>query len=220
MSLSLVSRCMARLHRPRARRSAHYSALVGAGMLLWLPLATRAHAPAAELPLRVLIVGGGPNLINNQVAIESNVRYVEKLLPPNTPRTTLFADGNANHATVLYDDDLRAQPIGEQLLNLINPNSEDESSLHFRKPNLGVKLDGASRQDDITRVFGQLTQAESADPGAHQLLLYFTGHGSPGRQNFDNNMYDLWEEGRQRAAERARRPDRPRPVPPDCPPAQ
>ncbi len=196
MSLSLVSRCMARLHRPRARRSARSSALVGVGALLWLPLATRAHAPAAELPLRVLIVGGGPNLINNQVAIESNVRYVEKLLPPTTPRTTLFADGNANHATVLYDDDLRAQPIGEQLLNLINPNGEDESSLHFRKPNLGVKLDGASRQDDINRVFGQLTQAESADPGAHQLLLYFTGHGSPSRQNFDNNMYDLWEEGR------------------------
>ncbi len=197
-SLSLISRCMARLHRPhsRSRRGARLSALVGASALLWLPLATRAHAPGGDLPLRVLIVGGGPNLLNNQVAIESNVRYVGKLLPANTPRTTLFADGDANHATVLYDDDLRAQPIGEQLFNLINPNSSDESGLRYRKPNLGAKLDGASRQEDINRVFGQLAQTESADPGGHQLLLYFTGHGSPGRQNYDNNMYDLWEEGR------------------------
>lgn len=196
MSLSLISRCMARLHRPHARRGVRRNALVGITALLWLPLATRAHAPGGELPLRVLIVGGGPNLINNQVAIESNVRYVGKLLPANTPRTTLFADGDANHSTVLYDDDLRAQPIGEQLFSLINPNSSDESSLHYRKPNLGAKLDGASRQEDISRVFGQLTQAESGDPGGHQLLLYFTGHGSPGRQSYDNNMYDLWEEGR------------------------
>ena len=187
---------MARLHRPRSRRNARAFALVGVGALLWLPLATRAGAPSGELPLRVLIVGGGPNLINNQVAIESNVRYVEKLLPPNAPRTTLFADGDANHATVLYDDDVRAQPIGEQLFSLINPNSNDPSGLHYRKPNLGVKIEGASKQDDISRAFGQIAQAESADPGGHQLLLYFTGHGSPGRQNYDNNLYDLWEDGR------------------------
>src|ERR1043166_1338504 len=44
-------------------------------------LATRANDPEAAEPLRVLIVGGGPDLANNQVAIESNVRYVGRLLP-------------------------------------------------------------------------------------------------------------------------------------------
>ena len=200
-SLSLISRCMARLHRPHShsRRGARLSALVGASALLWLPLAVRAHAPGEELPLRVLIVGGGPNLLNNQVAIESNVRYVGKLLPANTPRTTLFADGDANHATVLYDDDLRAQTIGEQLFSLINPNSSDESSLHYRKPNLGAKLDGASRQEDITRVFGQLTQAESANPGGHQLLLYFTGHGSRGGRTMTTTCTTCGKRGATRS---------------------
>ena len=87
--------------------------------------------------------------------------------------------------------------MGEQILNLINPNGNDESSLRYRKPNLGAKLDGASRQDDINRVFGQI------DAGGKQRIraginccCISPGTAVPGRQNYNNNMYDLWEEGR------------------------
>jgi hypothetical protein len=38
----------------------------------------------AAPPLRALLVGGGPNPSHNQVAIESNIRYVYHLLPPKT----------------------------------------------------------------------------------------------------------------------------------------
>ena len=198
MSQSVLSRCARRgcALLPRLRPRLRLAGLGVAGSLLLLPLSTRANDPTAELPLRVLIVGGGPDLANNQVAIESNVRYVNKLLPPTALHTTLFADGDANHSTVLFDDDTREMPIGEHILSLISPYAADDTSGHYRKPNLGVKVDGASRNADIRRVFGEISQDESANAGGHRILLYFTGHGSPSRNDIENNMYDLWDESR------------------------
>ena len=160
------------------------------GALLFLPFASRAEAPVA--PLRVLIVGGGPEKEYNQVAIESNVRYVCRLLPPNTARTILFADGNQDSATVLYDEEAKALSPGEQILTLLlrGPNALDDNPSHYRKPNLGA-LDGPSRPDAIEKAFAQLSQEADADPKrAH--LLYFTGHGSSNQQDRENNHYDLW----------------------------
>src|SRR5438105_1116266 len=69
--------------------------------------------------LHTLIVGGGPDRKDNQVAIESNVRYVGSLLPPQTDRITLFADGNPQSATVLYDVDPAAAQPGQRVLDLL-----------------------------------------------------------------------------------------------------
>ncbi|HZT43375.1 MAG TPA: hypothetical protein VFA07_14500 [Chthonomonadaceae bacterium] len=162
--------------------------------LALLPLVTRAHAPLSSPldVLRVVIIGGGPNLENNQVAIESNVRYLGRLLPAGTARTTLFADGDPNHATVLYDPDPPSQPAGEQILDLLLEDDNSDNASRYRKPNLGAKLDGASSHTAIHRVFGQLSQEEAASP--HPLLLYFTGHGSPDGMSYQNNYYDLWGE--------------------------
>lgn len=168
--------------------------LICCGLAL-LPLVTRAHTPLSSPfdALRVVIIGGGPNLENNQVAIESNVRYLGRLLPAGTARTTLFADGNPNHATVLYDPDPPAQPTGEQILGLLlNGDDDSDDTSRYRKPNLGGKLDGASSHTAIHRVFGQLIQEEAASP--RPLLLYFTGHGSPDGIRYENNYYDLWGE--------------------------
>jgi hypothetical protein len=158
---------------------------------LLLPTARAADQPNSG-PIRVLIIGGGPTLEYNQVAIESNVRYVGKLLPPGTVRTTLFADGDAGHATVLYEDDPNALPVGEQVLNLLlhGTDSDTENPSHYRKPNLGARLDGASKRTDVNRAFSQLVD-ETAPPGRH-LLIYFTGHGSPNSTDMENNQYDLW----------------------------
>lgn len=163
-------------------------------VLLFLPLATRAHDPAPPGPLRVLIVGGGPNLEYNQVAIESNVRYLGRLLPNTATRTTLFADGDPNHATVLYEEDPSTVPAGERVVNLLLRGhfGGDDNPSHYRKPNVGGRLDGPSKRQDISRAFAQLRQEESASP--HPLLLYFTGHGSPDEANYQNNYYDLWGE--------------------------
>ncbi len=199
-------------YRPaRSRRLGIARATWFACCALLLPLTTRALSPhdiprpvrqetgeKSTVPLRVLIVGGGPSLEYNQVAIESNVRYVARLLPSDAIRTTLFADGNANKATVLYDDDPRAMPTGERVIRLLlgGRDSESYSPAHYRKPNLGSSLDGASKYSELDRVFTQIAGEESKEVSPEPLLLYFTGHGSHNEKEPDNNRYDLWGGGR------------------------
>ena len=159
-----------------------------------LPLGVSAKAPVRLEPLRVLVVGGGPDLQNNQVAIESNVRYVGKLLPRGTERITLFADGNPQSATVLYEEDIHALPTGERLLKTLvrERDSRDDNPLHYRKPNLNAKLDGASKNTEITKAFDRISDASKAKQ--KPVFLYFTGHGSPNAPTFENNHMDLWGE--------------------------
>jgi len=164
---------------------------IALGALLLCVSATHAIDPALRfVPPRVLIIGGGPDLHNNQVAIESNVRYVGRLLPQNTPRITLFADGNANNATVLYDESAELPP-GEKIFGLLMQGSSfgDGSTGKYRKPKLGAHLDGASKKSEIDKAFGQL--AASAEDSNRLVMLYFTGHGSRG-SDLENNQYDLW----------------------------
>ncbi len=135
-------------------------------VLLALCAALLSFPAHAQAPLRALIVGGGPDLSHNQVAIESNVRYVRRLLPPGTQTRTLFANGNPQSANVLYED----------------------AQGHERyRPSQLASVDGPSRFAAFGKAFQSLT-AEGNGP----LLLYFTGHGSPGDDSYDNNFYDLW----------------------------
>lgn len=164
------------------------------GLLLLMPFATRADSPTLSATPRIVIVGGGPNPEHNQVAIESNVRYVRKLLPPGAVRTTLFADGDATRATVLYAEDPKPLSDGERVFGLLTEGRDGDNAftMHYRKPNLGGALDGASRRTDLTRVFTQLQQEASGTAANRPLFLYFTGHGSPDEGSRENNVYDLW----------------------------
>ena len=146
-------------------------------------------------PIQALIVGGGPDLENNQVAIESNVRYVSKLLGKGAQLTTLFADGDPEHETVLFDDSTTSVSVGEQILSmtLTDAKSEQDSTNHYRKPNLGCKLNGPSKKREIQRSFTDIATAQQTSQ--KPLLLYFTGHGSPNNRSLDNNFYDLWGKG-------------------------
>jgi len=181
--------------RPRSkgiRRAPWMTPAIALGTLLLCVSATHAIDPIRRaVSPRVLIVGGGPDLQNNQVAIESNVRYVGRLLPQDTPRITLFADGNANNSTVLYDDSTANLPPGEHVFNLLMHGSDSgEGAGRYRKPKLGAKLDGASKKPEIDKAFSQLS-AETEDP-KRPVMLYFTGHGSRNTNDLENNLYDLW----------------------------
>ena len=118
-------------------------------------------------PLRALLVGGGPDLAHNQVAIESNIRYVHRLLPPSASARVLFSDGNPLSVNVQYET-----PGGGTL---------------YRRPRLPA-LDGPSRLASFDREFQRVA---ARPPGP--LLLYFTGHGGPAEDGgYDNNEYDMW----------------------------
>lgn len=152
----------------------HFARYAALTLCLVLPL-TLWHAPqfwarpAAPGPLRALIVGGGPERSYNQVAIESNVRYVRHLLPVGTRVRTLFADGNPRSRIVLYSDARGHDRYRATVLE---------------------HVDGASRLASFEDTFQGLTQGDSGP-----VLLYFTGHGSPGAVSYANNDYDLWGNG-------------------------
>src|SRR5580704_8510454 len=107
--------------------------------------------------LHCLIVGGGPDREDNEVAIESNVRYVRSLLPKSAQTRVLFADGKQGSKTVQYLD--------------ANGNTL------YRASTLG-QIDGPSSYDAYHDNLS-LLQKSPSDP----LLLYFTGHGSPNRED-------------------------------------
>jgi hypothetical protein len=133
--------------------------------------------------LRTLIVGGGPNPRNNQVAIESNVRYVSRLLPESSSHRVLFTDGRRDSPNVQF----RA------------PNR----TLAYRAPDL-PRLDGSA---DLSSVIAELTAAagQARTRPQSDVFLYFTGHGSPDRRTaFVNNWFDLWGGGRFTVADLAR----------------
>lgn len=121
--------------------------------------------PLAAPPLRALIVGGGPDPSYNQVAIENNVLYVNRLLPPGTMKRILFANGRPQTKDVQYTE-----------------NGHDA----YRASRI-TGLDGASRLGPFHDNLRALSSA-----GSGPLLLYFTGHGSPGRRDYDTNRYDMW----------------------------
>lgn len=172
------------------------------------PLAVASSAASAAMdspPLTVLTLGGGPNFSHNQVAIESNVRYLCGLLPSRVDHTILFADGDPNDRTVEYSADGRKLSKEEQVFRVLFRQDPDTTLTRFRVPDL-PKIDGPSNHKSYHEAIGKI----AALPPSSPALLYFTGHGSPTQGNLDNNQYDLWNDGgltvKELSAEIARLP--------------
>lgn len=178
------------------------AAVAATGCALLFPLsATPAQTPAP--PLSVLIVGGGPRPDYNQVAIESNVRYVGSLLPPNVPRRVLFADGRRETETVQYRQPDPSLPPAERAFRILFQRGED-GQIRYRAARL-TQVDGPARKPALNAEIGRLSSATAAGP----ILLYFTGHGTRDpRGNLDNNVFALWEKGTEEVSTEApTRPD-------------
>jgi len=148
-----------------------------------------AARPAQNGSTRVLIVGGGPNPEYNQVAIENNVRWVDTLVPRKISRSILYCDGKAQGPVVQISES--AEGSGTALSLLYPPpegSNRGRSDVSYRGTNVS-QIDGPATLPGIESRFDALSRGK--DP----VLLYFTGHGSPNRSNFDDNRYDLWAEG-------------------------
>jgi hypothetical protein len=171
------------------RTSLTFGLLASFGLLTALPLAARNVDR-----LTVLTIGGGPRPVMNQVAIESNVRYVDSLLPRSATVRTLFADGRQESVNVLYTEPFGEASEAEKAFRFLfegNPTGTNK----LRSPKLR-EVNGGARKDDIRTEMNRIA-AEQSGP----VLIYFTGHGEKGR-NLENNVFALWEdrtEGGQRA---------------------
>ncbi len=153
---------------------------------LVLLCATLLHLPGwaqAAPPIRVLTVGGGPERELNQLSIESNVRYWNRLLPAGIERTTLYADGSLERAIVQVERPPEKLSPGEELLDRIFQQTGWESAYDYQRPQLGSPLDGASSKAAIKRAFARIADEQRTQPG--RLLAYFTGHG-------DKRGFSLW----------------------------
>lgn len=133
------------------------------------PPVTPTPSASATAP-RVLILSGGYDAKHNQVAIESNVRYVARLLPPGATTRVLFTDGSRTTKNVLYED-----ARGRE---------------RYRIPQL-PRLDGPNTLPQVKAEF----QTLASGPADRPVLLYVTGHGSPDSKTLDNNVFDLWDDG-------------------------
>src|SRR4051812_32282256 len=97
-----------RFSRPIRRGLLHFG-LISTLLLL-------AHSAIFAQVVRALLVGGGPTPQHNQIAIESNVRYLLRLLPPGAWKTVLFADGDPKTETVLFEQQQKDLKPGERVL--------------------------------------------------------------------------------------------------------
>lgn len=167
-------------------------ALAALAAVFCLPLVVGAsYAPAPALS--ILTVGGGPEPEHNQIAIESNVRYVDSLLPKEARRSILFADGKPDTPTVLYHEPGQPLPPPEAAFRFLRGESRDNGQDKYRAPKLPA-IDGAARKASISAAFDKLTAQVNADPkGDTPVVVYFTGHGNRDRRgNLDNNVFALW----------------------------
>lgn len=136
-------------------------------------------------PLQTLVIGGGPDPLNNQVAIESNVRYMGKIVKPDAPFRVLFADGSLTTKTVQFMSDTPSPDTK------VGPFEVPGSKRQYREPKL-PRLDGAAILENVKNEIVALAKEPKAP-----ALIYFTGHGSVA-SDLKLSEFNLWS--RQRFA--------------------
>jgi len=149
-------------------------------------LAAQGPQPSSSHLGQVLIVGGGPDKTHNQVAIESNVRYVGRILPAGTNYQVHFTDGDLQSETVQFRSDAK--------------------TLSYRAPDL-PRLDGRADIDSVRDAIARTARTAKSDKTA-DVVLYFTGHGTGDKQSgFTNNWFAVWGGGRFTVKELAKSMD-------------
>lgn len=131
--------------------------------------------------LHVLVIGGGPDPFNNQVGIESNVRYMGKLVRSDTPFRVLFADGNRATKSVRYQ-------LEEAPEEKVGPFSVPGSKNRYREPDV-PRMDGPSLLENVK------AEIEAVAKSKKPSLIYFTGHGTLAR-DLKVSQFDLWSDQR------------------------
>jgi hypothetical protein len=192
---------------PSPRMSLYFRHFSRALALVWLGSAVHPLAAAEPPvpPLYALLVGGGPDLDSNAAQIEGHVRFAGQILPAAAKRYVLFADGKPNSATVSALD-VNKIADGKRALAVLLP--DDGLQPLKRPPDLGMKIDGPSRVQELHRAITRLSLQAAAKPAP--LLLYFAGHGDQNGDKEEDTRYEMWDGDalsvRDLAAEIARLP--------------
>ncbi|MDJ1177656.1 Caspase domain-containing protein [Roseofilum sp. BLCC_M91] len=127
---------------------------------------------ALSQPPNFLVIAGGANPATNEIALEKNVLYFQRVMQhlgynPEQDASFFFANGNDGQPTVRYLDE----------------NDEEQ----FKVPKIPF-LNGSSTLNNLVDWFNS-PLAQSID---RSLFLYFTGHGLQNQDNTENNTFLLW----------------------------
>ena len=139
-----------------------------------------------------LTFGGGPNPQFNQVSLEKNVQYYQKVLTDlgfkNVPHDIYFADGGTQLHAVKFQIPPGAD--GDSDLSLANLFSNPEDMATRFRSTLLRHLAGPATATSLNNWFD--TTGKSFQPQDH-LYFYFTGHGNGGTDvGHVNTTMDLW----------------------------
>jgi hypothetical protein len=136
------------------------------------PVASLEVLPAPPRATNFLVLGGGGERAQNEIALEKNVRYFQRTLlefglAPDAA-TVYFANGNDGQATVRYLDE-RARE-------------------RFKVPEI-PHLQGPATLER----FMEWVERSARQAPQQPVFIYVTGHGGRNSQNVNNNHLMLWD---------------------------
>lgn len=138
-----------------------------------LPVSTpSATCQSLQQPPNFLVIAGGANPATNEIALEKNVLYFQRIMQhlgynPEQDASFFFANGNDGQPTVRYLDERDREQFKVHQIPF---------------------LEGSSTLNNLV-TWLQSPLAQSIDRG---LFFYFTGHGLQNQENTENNTFLLW----------------------------
>ena len=152
---------------------------------------------------QILILGGGYSASGNQISLESNVKYFQRIKPilqlEEKISHTYFADGNDSGRDIQFFDPKFVIPEINQIMAELFGKSNGLAN-QYRSNSLNP--DGSSSVQSVDRWFKLLKNSDLRE----KSLLYFTGHGGKGESKklFNTSIY-LWNNAKIRVSELVRK---------------
>lgn len=130
-----------------------------------------------------LIIGGGPSPFNNQVSLESNVLFSQRVLDrvreDALPRQTFFADGKIDKPDLQFlDPDIEPAPAVLWMSRIFG---DEDAIQHCYRNHHVSEIEGPTRKGYLKQAFFEL--AERLGEG-DRLIVYVTAHGGAAEAEF------------------------------------
>lgn len=140
---------------------------------------------------KILVIGGGYSPSGNQVSLEKNVQFFQRLLETQSPGTKsdiFFADG-FSEGRDLQVNDISSVPIANRLMAEFFASTRDLGMYYRSHQVAGIR--GATTPNNLAKWFREEGSKMQRDD---RLILYVTAHGggSSDKSNPYNTTIYLW----------------------------
>ncbi|HWL09960.1 MAG TPA: hypothetical protein VNQ76_16260 [Planctomicrobium sp.] len=127
----------------------------------------------------LLTIGGGPHAGSNQLSLENNVRYLQRVLSrlqlKGVQQKILFSDGGDPQRDLQYEGERDPEDLQSLLADIVGPSTGVK--FDYRSSLLPI-VDGTAEPATIEETLKQYSaQLVNGD----RLIVYFTGHGGRAR---------------------------------------